>query len=271
MAIARNQAHRLLGGSLRGGHRTQEWADPKRAGHEQTIVDSLWPHLPDLDGCVAVELGPGDALNVSRKLLAEGCRRVWAVEPFATAALQAEDDGNRLRVAPVSVAEFDPGEPINLIISHDVLEHVDVPAAMRAAFDLLAPGGRFVSSVDLRGHNAFNKPQRPLDFLTCPDWLYRAMHSHIETSNRVRPSELLDAAEAAGFVVEATQPLDEVSDAYLDAVRPHLQPRYRTLSDDDLRPTQLVVALRRPLELGASPAHAPSRPHAAAASVASAS
>lgn len=254
IAVARNQAHRLLGGAIRGGHRTQRWSDEKRAGHERTIVNSLWPHLGPVIGRIAVEIGPGDSLNVCRRLIAEGCDRVYAVEKYAATDLTAEG----VEVVRASIVDFTPDEPVDLILSHDVLEHVDVSAVMASCERLLAPGGRFVSSVDLRGHNAFNKPSRPLDFLTCPDWLYRTMHSHIETSNRVRPSELVAAAEAAGLTVELTQPLEQVDADYLKAVRPHLLPRYRDLPESDLSPTQLVIVATKP-EVVASPAH-PLRP-----------
>ena len=270
-AVARNQAHRLLGGAIRGGHRTQRWSEAKRAGHEKTIVESLWPHIDagwdSVDGLTAIEVGPGDALNVCRRLLKEGCRRVYAVEQYASAELVDEGAAEDITVVRASIADFTPDRPADLILSHDVLEHVDVGPIMEACYRLLAPGGRFISSVDLRGHNAFNRPGRSLDFLTCPDWLYRAMHSHIVTSNRVRPSELLTAARAAGFEVEAMRQLHAVDADYLKSVRPHLRPRYRSLPDSDLVPAQLVIALRRPVDVPASVVPAPTQRPSTTASV----
>ena len=244
-AIARNQAHRLLGGAVRGGHRQREWNPAKRNGHVDYAFDSLAPHLDPLDGCLAVEIGPGDHLGLARRLIEAGCREVIAVEKYAQPGRLGDSDPH-IEFVACPVEEFDPPEPVDVIVSNDVLEHVDVAATMRHCFAVLRPGGQFVSSVDLRGHNTFNKPDRPLDFLTCPDWLYGLMHSHIETSNRVRRSDLVRAAEEAGFAVEAVEPIEAIGTDYVRAVRPHLLPRYRELAEDDLSTAQVVIALRKP-------------------------
>ena len=242
MGIARNQAHRVLGGARRGGHRVQSWVSTEQTIHTDYIYGVLAPYFDDLHDSVALEIGPGDSLGVSVRLKEAGCRRVYATDKYAQ---PVSADG--VELVQCLIEDFDAPEPLDLIISNDVLEHVgDLDSTMRRCYQLLRPGGQFVSNVDLRGHNAFNKPDQPLDFLSCPDWLYRAMHSHIETSNRVRMPDLITATEAAGFLTDAITPIDLAEPDYVESIRPHLLPRYRDLTDDQLRPVQVVLALRKP-------------------------
>jgi SAM-dependent methyltransferase len=151
-------------------------------------------------------------------------------------------DPARLLVRRGTIEDLDLGEPVDLVYSNDVMEHVDDPGAVyRAAHRLLRPGGRFVSNVDLSGHNAFSSMERPLDFLTCDDRLWRLMFSNVTTTNRVRFHEHLDAARAAGFDVSEVKVVRRADPAYLAALRPHLLPRYRDLPDDDLGVVQCVI------------------------------
>lgn len=242
VGLARNQAHRVLGGAWRGGHRTAAWSDEDRRGHCLAIRDLLLPHLGDVGGCIGLEIGPGDNLGVCELLMQAGCRRMYALEKFAhPTSIPA---GVRLIQQPIE--DLALPEPVDFAISNDVLEHVDdVPLTMRRVHAALRPGGVFASSVDLRGHNLFRNEARPLDHLTAPDWLYELLTSHIETSNRVRCSELHAAARSAGFQIERSEPLANADAVYLNEVRPHLRPRYRRLADDDLRVLQLLLVLRK--------------------------
>jgi SAM-dependent methyltransferase len=145
------------------------------------------------------------------------------------------------------IEETEVPEEVDFAYSNDVFEHVlDAPATMRAVFRSLRPGGRFVNSIDLRGHNAFNNAQRPLDFLTCPDGLWRLMFSHIVTTNRVRAHDFVEMAKKAGFNVLKYEALATADEKYLKEIRPHLLPRYQELRDDDLRVLQLLLVLERP-------------------------
>lgn len=246
-AVARNQAHRLIGGALRGGHRTARWSDAERARHCRGILDLLGPYLGDVAGQTGLEIGPGDNLGVCQLLLQHGCRRMYALEKFAHPT--AVPDG--VRVLRQHVEQFRLPEPIDFALSNDVLEHVsDVGQTMQRVFAALRPGGLFVNSVDLRGHNVFNSPAEPLNHLTAPDWLYELLTSHIETSNRVRCSELVRAAVSAGFDVLHCDALERAAPAYLQALRPHLAPRFRPLDDRDLEVLQLLLVVRKPLATG---------------------
>jgi SAM-dependent methyltransferase len=244
VAIARNQLHRFLGGAIRGGHRTREWPEEQQHAHAAGIYQAIVPYLGPLSESVGLEIGPGDNLDVCQRFLVAGCRRVYAVEKYARPTAPAD---GRVVVLRAEIEDAGLPEPVDFAYSNDVFEHVrDVPGTMTAVFETLRPGGRFVSSVDLRGHNAFSNPRRPLDFLTCPDWLWGLMFSHIVTTNRVRVQEFVDAAKAAGFRVLEARATATADRAYLQALRPHLLPRYRQLPDDDLLTLQLLLVLEKP-------------------------
>jgi hypothetical protein len=243
VALARNQAHRITGGALRGGHRVANWSQDERDGHCREIFATLAPWLGDVTEQVGLEIGPGDNLGVCQLLLEHGCRGMLALEKFCHCP-QIPDHVTllRQRVEDLQLSEF-----VDFALSNDVLEHVDdVPLTMQRVFAALKPGGLFVSSVDLRGHNMFRNPARPLDHLTAPDWLYRLLTSHIVTSNRVRCSELVDAATRAGFQVECSEALAKADGPYLETLRPHLRPEYRSLDSSDLEVLQVLLVLRKP-------------------------
>lgn len=243
IALARNQAHRLLGGALRGGTRTSGWPIERQRRYAESIFGTLAPHLENPKNLVGLEIGPGDNIEVCRLFLQAGARRMYAVEKFA----RDTDEDARLVLIRSEIENIKIPEPIDFAYSNDVLEHLsDVPAAMRVVFAALRPGGQFVSSIDLRGHNVFGLPERPLDFLTCPDRLWRLMFSHISTTNRVRAFEFSRMAEQAGFSVVEVIPQDVADVEYLKGLRPHLLPRYRDLPDEDLRILQMLLALQKP-------------------------
>ncbi|MFO1092502.1 MAG: methyltransferase domain-containing protein [Planctomycetaceae bacterium] len=243
VALARNQAHRVLGGALRGGHRIAAWSPESRQRHCRGILDTLGPALGDVRGQVGLEIGPGDNLGVCALLVQGGCRRMYALEKFS----HPTEIPDGVQLLHQRIEDLEAPEPLDFALSNDVFEHVDdVALAMQRVFAALRPGGLFVNSVDLRGHNMFKNPAAPLDHLTAPDWLYSLLTSHIETSNRVRCSELTAAATKTGFEVLRCEALARADRAYLHAVRPHLQSRFRSLDDGDLEVLQLLLVLRKP-------------------------
>jgi len=202
-----------------------------------------------------VEIGPGDSLATAYHLLTCGAERMYGVEKLASInaerneKLCAEIGGSyahRLHQVQSLFEDFRPDVPVHFIYSHDVIEHVVPAPVFRHAFDILEPGGDFVHSVDLTGHGVFYNPQRPLDFLTCPDWAWPLLFSAMETTNRVRWSELMELAAATGFDVVRAHPVRRVSAEYLASIRPHLLPRYRRLAAADLAVMQCELHLRKP-------------------------
>ena len=269
---------KFLGKAERGGAEWSARSVESNVTHVLGIYDTFAPYLGDLPEKVGLEIGPGDNVGVAYCVLRHGARKMYLVEKYATivadqkavdvlAALGARLPGlhpEPSEVIQVSTAdgalnrelmdlrqlnfeEVFVAEPLDFAYSHDVLMHVrDVNQVYRHAFRLLRPGGLFVNSIDLAGLNAFTDRQRPLDFLTCPDWLYSLMSSHIETSNRVRQPDLVSAAVGAGFEVTHKVALHKVDRAYLASIRPHLLERYRGLSDEDLEATQFLLVARKP-------------------------
>jgi SAM-dependent methyltransferase len=105
-----------------------------------------------------LDIGCGDGLFFDRlKEFGE----VEGVEPDA--ALVTPDGPHRaqIHVGPFD-ASFRPGKRYSLVLMLDVLEHLpDAPGALRAALDLLEPGGTFVATVPAfeslwTGHDDFN-------------------------------------------------------------------------------------------------------------------
>ena len=131
--------------------------------------------------------------------------------------------------------------------SHDVIEHVDPVSVFRHAFELLAPGGDFLQLRRLHRPRCLPQPRAAdSDFLTCPDLLWPVLFSAMETTNRVRWSELLATARQTGFEIVRAHTLHRVLPGYIASIRPHLLPRYQSLSDEDLSVTHCELHLRKP-------------------------
>jgi len=243
VAVARNQVHRLAGGPIRGGHRIAEWPADQRRRHAESIFRLVAPHLGPLQDAVGLEIGPGDNLDVCALCVEAGARRMYAVEKFAHETTAARN----VQLIKAEIEHVTLPDSIDFAYSNDVLMHVnDVAATMEAVYGWLKPGGRFVSSTDLRGQNAFSNPAGPLDFLTCPDWLWQLMFSHVFTTNRVRGSAFLESARRAGFTVLRSEALASAERDYLRRIKPHMLPRYRALDDEDLAALQLLLVFEKP-------------------------
>lgn len=277
---------RVRGGRHRGG---EDWSERDLAAHVDHVVgifEGVAPAIGDPTGKIGVELGPGDDVAVAYCFLKAGAKKMYTIERFDSMRLDARAkqlfealdeclpkltnvrtsdvmresggritlDGARLehRVELFEEASFN--EPIDFAYSNDVMEHVDNPATVYdAAHRVLRPGGCFVNNIDLAGHNAYSNPKRPLDFLTCPDWLWSLLSSHIVTTNRVRYSEFVATARANGFDVAKEDVIIKADPHYLRELRPKLLERYRRLSDDDLSVVQvrLVTSRQRPAKSAA--------------------
>lgn len=237
-----------------GGVRWTEQPLQNNIGHVRSIAELVTRYI-DVRARTGLEIGPGDNLGAAFCLLVAGAQRVYAVEKFASIhsawcerLYRAIDPAMRRRPEHIQslFEDFTPPECIDFIYSHDVIEHVDPPSIFRHAFKILKSGGDFVNMIDLTGHGVFYDLQRPLDFLTCPDRLYSLLFSAMETSNRVRWSQLLELARTSGFQVMYAAPIRRANPAYLAQIRPHLLPRYRALADDDLSVMQCILHLRKP-------------------------
>jgi SAM-dependent methyltransferase len=249
-------------------------------GHTLRSFDSLRPHLGDVRGKVGLEIGPGEHVGLAYCFLRAGAERMLLVEQLdsiavddmheavvagiaerrhadladevpVTRAIQSRGGPRRLNpdLLDLHVTRFEAlrlDRSLDFIYSIDVMEHVADPHTIyRAAGRLLHEGGLFVNLIDLAGHNAFSKPDDPLDFLTCPDLLYHAMYSHIVSANRVRLPEFVTAARGAGFTVDPPVILKRARPEYVRRVRPRMLPRYRAYREDELAVLECVLVARK--------------------------
>jgi SAM-dependent methyltransferase len=233
----------------------------------------------DLGGARVLELGPGDNLGLALRFLAAGAREVVALDKFAIRRDPETEraihdrlrerhggiDPEAVRVIKGVGIEDAPGElepaSFDLIVSVAVLEHVyDSDAAFAAMDSLLRPGGLMVHQVDFRDHNMFTAGGRhPLEFLTVGDRLWRRMTVDSGGPNRRlldyyrrKVDELGYDAElivnqllgVEGAVQEAE--VGPLQRQLIDSIRPRLQPRFRSLPDEDLAAAGLFLVARKP-------------------------
>lgn len=160
------------------------------------------------------------------------------------------------------------GERFDYILSRAVLEHLyDLDAAMDVMHRLLIPGGTLIHEVDFRDHGMFTRlGLNPLTLLTVPDGIWRRMTSDLGAPNRCLVDYFERRLDGLGyarnilvkFVVGAGerefnkptlvrgQDFGEANLRILEAIRPRLLPRYRSLSDEKLLASAIFFTARKP-------------------------
>lgn len=213
-------------------------------------------YLPDLAGLAGLEIGPGDNLGVAECCLANGAAHMVCVEQFATVheshamhELISDRYGPHLSRPELISTPFESVAcSVDFIYSIDVLEHVaSVPAAICHMKNLLKPGGIAVHSVDFAGHNTF--AGTGIDFLSCPDWVWSLLHSKLQTTNRIRYGELINAILSESLELVSAVPIKTVGKAEVELLRSKMLPRYRSMSTEDLSVLQAVIAFKKPVAL----------------------
>ncbi len=139
----------------------------------------------------------------------------------------------------------------DFVLSTSVIEHLYNPeAAFRELFRVTKPGGLGYHSVDFRDHLDFSQP---LESLLMPDDEFEREFGfrHGECGNRLRPNELAEIIELAGFEISSFQPSQHVERDYVRHFVPRLQSavgsRYRSLSQSELLVLVGDYRLRRPM------------------------
>ncbi len=165
-------------------------------------------------------------------------------------------------------ALFEPAS-FDCIVSRAVCEHLyDLDAAFSVMDRLLKPGGTMMHKVDFRDHNMFSSHgHHPLTFLTIRDAVYKLMSYDSGKPNR----RLINyyRHKAAGLAYDSrilktqvvgiedeiiphkevlTVDVDYTSStlALLASIRPHLQPEFRDMSDEDLMVAGIFLIMRKP-------------------------
>lgn len=219
-----------------------------------------------LRGARVLEYGPGDFLGVAVALVGKGASSVTCVDrfplarstPHNTAAYETLLDALTVSERRRADCCFNrPGRPasgvnpamiryvvqrsgligerdaFDVVLSRAVLEHVDhLEATMQDTAAGLRAGGRAIHLVDLSSHRLHRA--NPLDFLTWPDWLWRLMYSHKGVPNRLRIDSYRKAAARAHLEILKLEASKVAPLEWVRAVRPHLAPRFREVSDEDL-------------------------------------
>ena len=238
------------------------------------ICRTLLTHIPDSlpKDFLAAEIGCGDCLAAADMMLGLGARHVHLVEframpttPLHREALEmtkAADLPNRATILlPDNPPRLNPSlttlhtgllekialpEPVDLVYSFDVLEHVeDLDAFFSCCRRLLKPGGWSLHKFDLSGHEFFEDPVPPLDFQTYPRWLYRLMFPRYRRAVGKFADQFLEAMKRHGIEVSEMIPVRVADPSYVRAIRPRLRKEARARQDDILALLDLVVVSKR--------------------------
>ena len=137
-------------------------------------------------------------------------------------------------------------EPVDLVYSFDVLEHVeDLEEFFSCCRRLLKPGGWSLHKFDLSGHEFFEDPMPPLDFQTYPRWLYRLMFPRYRRAVGNFANQVLESMNRHGLEMLKIVPLRVADPNYVRAIRPRLRKEARAMQDDILGFLDLVVLSKR--------------------------
>ena len=186
-----------------------------------------------------LELGPGRSLETLKTARAEGATLAAAadVSPLIDAEAAAAA-GVDYRVYPGEVLPFDDGS-FDLVISHDVFEHLRAPAeTVGEVRRVLADGGELVCTIDLRDHFHIHSGEaRWNDFLRFSDITWWLMTSNRGAyTNRLRRSDWQRIFDGAGFARLET--VAQESDVLAALPRPA---RVQGMSADDFATWRIDV------------------------------
>ena len=238
------------------------------------ICRTLLSHLPNKlpEGFLAAEIGCGDCLAAADMMLGLGAQHVHLVEHQAMpltplhrqalsrtispdlpnrASILSSDDPPRLNPALATLhvgllENLSLPQPVDLVYSFDVLEHVeDLDAFFSCCRRTLKPGGLSLHKFDLSGHEFFEDPMPPLDFQTYPRWLYRFMFPRYRRAVGNFADFFFDLMRKNGFEMLEIVPLRVADPKYLRTIRPKLRKEARMKSDEILRFLDLIVLARR--------------------------
>ena len=238
------------------------------------ICRTLLPHLANRlpKNFVAAEIGCGDCLAAADMMLGLGAQHVHLIEHQAMpltplhrqalsrtispdltnrACILSSDDPPRLNPALATLhvgllENLSLPQPVDLVYSFDVLEHVeDLDAFFCCCHRTLKPGGLSLHKFDLSGHEFFEDPIPPLDFQTYPRWLYRLMFPRYRRAIGNFADLFFNLMRKNGFEILEIVPLRVADPQYLRSIRPQLRKEARMKSDEVLRFLDLIVLARR--------------------------
>ncbi|MCX8114120.1 MAG: class I SAM-dependent methyltransferase [Burkholderiaceae bacterium] len=231
-----------------------------------------------LKGKVVLEYGPGDILGVALLVYAYGARQVHCVDQFPLhrqsersievyrrllTALQGDPRDRACRafreygkpesgLDPAAIAYHVTPDGLagqtgafDLILSRAVLEHVrDLQATFRDMSRGLRKGGLALHLVDLKSHGLDR--YRTFDFLTWPEFLYRAMYGCKGFPNRWRANKYLELAARFGLLVRTIAPTGCARKDDVDFVRPRIAGHLTDVTAEQLAWLGFWIVLEKP-------------------------
>lgn len=221
------------------------------------VADRWLAHLSDhrgepldVKGLRFLELGPGDDLVAGAALLSRGAAAYTAydVHPLALRAPDAlyerlgpGAERPRFVCAPrLADAGLEPGS-VDVVVSQAAFEHFESPGELLGEVGrLAAPGASLVALVDLQTHSRGLRDADPLNIYRYGDRFWRLTRFD-GSPNRLRPDDWTALLRDTGWGRVESVPVKVLDEAHVDAVRPHLAPRFR---EPGRRLGDLAVMLR---------------------------
>ncbi len=264
----------------RGGIDSSKFNTEESAVRALRIFNSLFDIVNkaiDIQNKIGIEIGPGDNIGVAYSFLAYGAKKIYLIEKYDNINLNTriidilkeldqiygkntikwsdvvEKNGDEYKLNPdkicIKIGLFENANFVNkvdFIYSNDVIEHVDnVRTVFLHSYNTLKKDGIFINNIDFAGHNAFSDNKDPLDFLTCKDFMWNLMFSHLETTNKIRFSQVIEIAKDIGFEILDTVILKKADENYVHFKRQHLRSPYRNYAIKDLQILQAVIVMRK--------------------------
>lgn len=247
MGTANTARHRLAGYRR---PRPFDASDPARAARYAFKVVDRWQQRGGIEpeGRRVLEIGPGPDLATGAVLLQRGARTYTAVD--INPLLVKDPTPIYDEVTRLGGADWDrerlaywvdvfPGLPqvtgdFDLILSNATLEHVDdVPALFERLSATAAPGCVMCHHVDAKTHMRWIKDRDPLNILRYSQGVYERLLSFPGAPNRLRASDYVTAARAAGWTASVVAG-NTADPRYLTRTRPRLAPPWRSRPPEDL-------------------------------------
>ena len=155
-------------------------------------------------------------------------------------------DKTKISVIPHYLEGVEGENKYKLMLSHDVLEHVeDFSGFFKNCHRLLLPGGLMIHKIDLSGHSLLEDPVPPLDFQTYSDFIFGLMYSKYRRATRRLQGEYLDLIRSTGFIIEDVGILRAADTDYIEQIRPQLRKPIRDKPADELKALDWYVAARK--------------------------
>jgi len=136
-----------------------------------------------------------------------------------------------------------PRKSIDFVWSHSTLEHIrkrEFDATLANMFEVMKPGALCSHNIDLKDHlgGALNNLRFSEKLWEAEWWVRSGFYT-----NRLRPSEILERFETAGFEMLKVEIANREQ---MPMPCRAMAPRFRTLADDDLLATGMHIVSRRP-------------------------